>query len=283
MVMKKILVTGCKGYIGQHLIKMLANYRYEVYGIDKVPAFYDEKFALLDLMYDINEAPWCLSDMPTKFDTIIHLAALVRVNESVEQPWLYYDTNINGTKNLLDHIHFKNFLFASTGAAESCGSPYAISKRVAEDIVAEHCQKNNCNFVNYRFYNVIGSDGFPPTNPDGLFHNLIQAQKTGAFKLYGDDWNTVDGSCVRDYLHVNEVAMSLINGIERPTCQIENLGTGIGTTVKQMIDIYQEVNNCEFDVEVLPRRPGDVESTVLKNVSPLMVQIYSPAQLLKKP
>lgn len=281
--MKKVLVTGCKGYIGQHLMKMLANYRYDVYGIDKVPTTYGEKSALLNIMYDVNEAPWWFSDIPTKFDTIIHLAAKVRVNESVEQPWLYYDTNINGTKFLLENLEFKNFLFASTGAAESCGSPYAISKRVAEDIVAEHCQKNNCNFVNYRFYNVIGSDGFPPTNPDGLFWNLIQAQKTGVFKLYGDDWNTVDGSCVRDYVHVNDIAKSLINGIETPTCQIENLGTGVGTTVKQMVEIFQEVNNSDFEVQVLPRRPGDVESTVLKNVSPLMSKMYDFTDLMRVP
>ena len=281
--MKKILVTGCKGYIGKHLVKMLADYQYEVYGIDNVPSSYDENFSSLDIMYDVGNVVWGLSDIPEEFDTIIHLAALVRVNDSVERPWNYYDTNINGTKNLLDGLKFKNFLFASTGAAESCGSPYALSKRVAEDIVAEHCRKNNCNFVNYRFYNVIGSDGFPPTNPDGLFWNLIQAQKTGVFKLYGDDWNTVDGSCVRDYVHVNDIAKSLINGIENPTCQIENLGTGVGTTVKQMVEIFQEVNNCNFDVEVLPRRPGDVESTVLKNVSPLMSKMYDFTDLMRVP
>ncbi len=281
--MKKILVTGCKGYIGKHLIKMLANYPYEVYGIDNVPSSYDERFARLDIIYDVNEASWLLSDIPTEFDTIIHLAAMVKVNESVEKPLLYYDTNINGTVNLLQRLEFQNFLFASTGAAESCGSPYAVSKRATEDIVAEYCTKMKRNFINYRFYNVVGSDGFPPTNPDGLFYNLIKAQHTGIFKLYGDDWDTVDGSCVRDYIHVNEIAKALINGIENPTNQIENLGTGMGTTVKQMIEIYQEVNNCEFEVQVLPRRPGDVQSTVLKNVSPLMEKMYNFEDLVKIP
>lgn len=281
--MKKILVTGCKGYIGRHLMKMLANYPYEVYGIDKVPTTYGERTASLNIMHDIDSSSWPFSDMPYEFDTIIHLAALVRVNESVQEPYRYYDTNINGTINLLQGLEYKNFLFASTGAAETMGSPYAISKRVAEDIIAERCQKYNCNFVNYRFYNVIGSDGFPPTNPDGLFWNLIQAQKTGVFKLYGDDWNTVDGSCVRDYVHVNDIAKSLINGIETPTCQIENLGTGVGTTVKQMVEIFQEVNNCDFEVKVLPRRPGDVQSTVLKNVSPLMSKMYDFADLMRVP
>jgi UDP-glucose 4-epimerase len=281
--MKKILVTGCKGYIGKHLIKMLANYPYEVYGIDNVPSSYGENFANLDIIYDVNETLWWLSDIPTEFDTIIHLAAKVKVNESVEKPFLYYDININGTVNLLQRLEFNNFLFASTGAAESCGSPYAISKRAAEDIVAEYCTKMKRNFINYRFYNVVGSDGFPPTNPDGLFYNLIKAESTGVFKVYGDDWNTRDGTCVRDYLHVNEVAKALINGIENPTNQIENLGSGNGTTVKEMIGNYMLANKCRFNIQVLPRRPGDVESMVLKNVSPLMEHMYSLKDLMMKP
>jgi UDP-glucose 4-epimerase len=281
--MKKILVTGCRGYIGQHLIKMLANYPYEVYGIDNVPTTYRENFANLDIMYDVNQASWLLSDIPTEFDTIIHLAAMVKVNESVQNPLLYYDININGTVNLLQRLEFKSFLFASTGAAESCGSPYAISKRATEDIVAEYCTKMKRNFINYRFYNVVGSDGFPPTNRDGLFFNLIKAETTGVFKVYGDDWNTRDGTCVRDYLHVNEVAKALINGIENPTNKIENLGSGNGTTVKEMIDNYKLANKCKFDIQVLPRRPGDVESTVLTNVSPLMEHMYSLKDLMMKP
>jgi UDP-glucose 4-epimerase len=281
--MKKILVTGCKGYIGQHLMKMLANFSYEVYGIDIKDGEYGGNTDRLNIKRELNTVEQWLGDVPTEFDTIIHLAALVRVNESVQNPYAYYDNNVNGTYNVLTSLKFNNFLFASTGAAESCVSPYAISKRAAEDIVAEYCKKNNCNFINYRFYNVIGSDGFPPTNPDGLFHNLIQAQDTGVFKVFGDDWNTRDGTCVRDYIHVNEVAKALINGIERPTCQIENLGSGNGSTVKEMVGLYKEANKCKFDIQVLPRRPGDVESTVLQNVSPLMENMYSLKELLKRP
>jgi UDP-glucose 4-epimerase len=262
---------------------MLANYSYEVYGIDNVPSSYDERFARLDIIYDVNEASWLLSDIPTEFDTIIHLAAMVKVNESIEKPLLYYDTNVNGTVNLLQRLEFQNFLFASTGAAESCSSPYAVSKRATEDIVAEYCTKMKRNFINYRFYNVVGSDGFPPTNPDGLFYNLIKAESTGVFKVYGDDWNTRDGTCVRDYLHVNEVAKALINGIENPTNQIENLGSGNGTTVSEMIGNYMLANKCRFNIQVLPRRPGDVESMVLKNVSPLMEHMYSLKELMMKP
>lgn len=282
--MKKILVTGCNGYIGQHLMSMLTNFNYEVWGIDNNFSNYIDtppNLIQMDLRYDLGEVVHDWSDLPYEFDTVIHLAAFVKVNESVAQPWHYYDNNVNATKTLLSKIKFKNFMFASTGAATDCGSPYALSKRIAEDIVKNHCETYGCKFINYRFYNVIGSTICPPTNQDGLFYNLIQAPQQGYFNLFGVDWDTPDGSCIRDYLHVNEVALSIINGIERPTCQIENLGTGVGYSVKEMITIFKEVNNCDFEVRVLPRRPGDVQSTVLKNVSPLMVKMFSIENLLK--
>lgn len=282
--MKKILITGCNGYIGQHLMKMLANFSYEVWGIDNKFSNYNsapENLIEMDIRYDIGETLHDWSDLPYDFDTVIHLAASVKVNESVLKPWEYYDNNVNGTKNLLSKIKFKNFLFASTGAATQCGSPYALSKRIGEDIVEQYCKENNCKFINYRFYNVIGSTTCPPTNQDGLFYNLIQAPQRGYFTLYGDDWNTPDGSCIRDYLHPDEVALSLISGIETPTCKVENLGTGRGFSVKEMIQIFKEVNNCDFELKVLPRRPGDVESMVLKDVSPLMVRTYGIEKLLQ--
>lgn len=280
MTKKSILITGCSGYIGQHLQKMLANFDYNVYGIDIKPNPLDDETINLNIRHDLPD--WMLSfyDAPDYFDTVIHLAALVRVNESVEKPWLYYDTNVNGTKNILEQIKFKNFIFASTGAAEYCASPYALSKRVTEDIVVEYCQKNNCQYTTYRFYNVIGSEGIAPTNPDGLFHGLIQARSTGVFNLYGDDWNTPDGSCLRDYVHVNEICHAIISAIETPANKVENLGHGIGTSVKEMVSIFKQVNNCDFEINVLPRRPGDVQCSVLKEVSPYMKTIYSIEELL---
>jgi len=101
------------------------------------------------------------------------------------------------------------------------------------------------------------------------------------FNLFGDDYNTLDGSAVRDYTHVNEICRALEQAIDRSTNQIENLGHGVGTTVKQMIELYQRVNNCEFDVRVCPRRAGDLESSVLDNPSPFMQKLYSMTELLK--
>ncbi len=284
--MKKILITGCDGYIGQHLCKLLKD-EYEIYGIDmargKRAAYnfnaghyvnHNIRHYRIDSVLDIYT--W-----PVKFDCVIHLAALVRVNESVATPTIYYETNITGTINVIEDFACDNFIFASTGAAEYPVSPYALSKRCGEDIVKELCAKHQRDFTIFRFYNVIGSDGIPPTNVDGLFYNLMKAQETGEFNLYGDDYETRDGSPVRDYVHVNEICHAIWQAIETPAMNLQNLGHGIGMTVKEMVDIYKKVNNCDFKVNVLPRRPGDLQSSVLDNPSKYMVHLYTNEELLR--
>jgi UDP-glucose 4-epimerase len=109
----------------------------------------------------------------------------------------------------------------------------------------------------------------------------MNAQKTGTFNLFGDDYNTEDGSAVRDYTHVNEICSSVIEAIDQSTNQIENLGHGSGTTVKQMIDLYKRVNNCDFEVKICPRRDGDLESSVLDIPSQFMKKLYTMEDLLK--
>ena len=281
---KNILITGSSGYIGQHLVKLLEQ-DYDVYGIDMTPCHNDylkhRNFMQINIRYDIADFLFAINNWPSEFDAIIHLAALVRVNESVEQPYSYYDTNINGTVNVLNDIKHKNFIFASTGAAENPISPYALSKRVTEDIVHEFCHTNN--YTIFRFYNVIGTDGvIQPTNPDGLFSNLIKAERSGTFNLFGTDYNTPDGSPVRDYVHVLEICHALREAIERPANGLENLGHGQGHTVKQMVEKYQEVNNCKFDVVPCQRREGDLEYSVLDNVSPYMKHRYTFDELMKR-
>jgi UDP-glucose 4-epimerase len=133
----------------------------------------------------------------------------------------------------------------------------------------------------FRFYNVTGVDGFPPTNPDGLMASLMKAEETGIFYIYGSDYNTPDGTAIRDYTHVNEICSSLIKAIDLPSQGLENLGHGVGTSVKEMVEIYKCVNNCEFKVEIKDRRPGDLEISVLDNVSTYMIKKYTIKELLK--
>jgi len=269
--MKKILITGSEGYIGKHLIKLLGDlYDITTLDINDVSDSVDIRTVESKLKYG------------DEFDAVVHLAALVKVNESVSEPTEYYDTNINGTINILKTINFKNFVFASTGVASQPTNPYAFSKRVGEDIVKEFCAKNSKDFTIFRFYNVIGSEGFPPTNPDGLFYNLIKSETTGTFKIFGGDYDTPDGTPIRDYVHVMEICFALRDAIEIPSGKIENLGHGKGTSVKDIVDLYKRTNNAKFEVLTVERREGDLERTVLDNVSPYMKEIYALEDLLKR-
>jgi len=269
--LKKILITGSEGYIGKHLIKLLSN-EYDITTLD-----INDTNDSVDIRTVENKLQY-----GERFDTVIHLAALVQVNESVNEPLAYYDTNINGTINILKTINFKNFIFASTGVASQPTNPYAFSKRVAEDIIDEYCTKNSKDFTIFRFYNVIGSDGFPPTNPDGLFYSLIKAETTGSFTIFGNDWNTPDGTCVRDYVHVMEICQALRDAIEDPSGKIENLGHGKGSSVKEIVELYQKVNGAQFLVVMGDRREGDLEKSVLDDISPYMKQLYTMEELCKR-
>ena len=276
--MKKILITGNSGYIGSHLSKMLAD-SYEVYGLDiNLP----QTDCLKD-WYNIDIRK--LFTIDQEFDAVIHLAALVNVGESEQQPISYYITNLNGTMNVINKIKTKNFIFASTGAAAGCESAYGISKRAAEDVVREYCTIHNPkDYTIFRFYNVIGSDGFAPTNPDGLMYNLMKSKEKGEFTIFGNDYDTRDGTCIRDYVHVNEICDALRSAIEKPSNQIECLGHGVGYTVAELVNKFREVNNIpniNLLTKIGPRRKGDLAVSVLDNVSPFMKKLYTLEQLLK--
>ena len=277
--MKKILITGNSGYIGSHLTQMLQkDSRYEIYGLDKnSPLIEIQKHFYENIRHDFQR--WVASDI--EFDCVIHMAAEVAVGRSVHNPILYYQTNTIGTLNVLEKLRYKNFVFASTGSASGMNSPYSISKKAAEEIVEQYCREKSIPFTTFRFYNVVGTDGIPPTNPDGLMWNLIKAKETGKFNLFGNDYNTEDGTCVRDYTHVNEICHGLIQGIEGPTNQIENLGHGVGSTVLQMIDLFKKVNDCNFEVVNVGRRAGDLERTVLPTPSKYMKHLYTMEDLMK--
>ena len=274
MKMKKILVTGSSGYIGRHLLDVLPNY-YTV-GLDnKFKPQSADKFILQNILEN--------KVVEGEYDAVVHLAALVNVGDSVKNPMRYYDTNVTGTLKMLEHVDYNHFIFASTGAAENPTSPYALSKRATEDMVRQYCQLNNKDCTIFRFYNVIGSAGYDPTNVDGLMYNLITAgMETGVFNVYGDDYDTYDGTPLRDYIHVSEVCQAIKSAIELPSDgTIQNLATGSGYSVLQMVDFFKEANNMEFEVNILPRRPGDLARSVLGEVSPYMVEQYSIVEKLK--
>ena len=270
--MKKILITGSSGYIGQHLVKMLKD-QYTLTGLDRV------EHTNVDLI--IQDITTLTTPLETEYDVIIHLAALVQVGESVSIPTDYYLTNTFGTLNVLKNIKCKNFIHASTGAADQLTSPYGISKKAAEEIVAEYCKNNNIDYTIFRFYNVIGADGIVPTNPDGLFYALIKALDSKEFTIYGDDYNTSDGTCVRDYVHVNEICNALKLAVKTPSNKIENLGHGKGHSVREIAELFKTVNDANFYINVGPRRDGDIEISILDDVSIYMESLYTIKELLK--
>lgn len=255
-----ITITGASGYIGSHLSKIInANH------IDK------------KINMDIRN-----KDLKINDEVCIHLAALVQVGESTKIPKEYYEVNVNGTLNLLNNFYGKHFIFASTGAATTPTSPYALSKRISEDIIIEHCLKKNIDFTIFRFYNVIGSSfNIKPTNPDGLFYALIKAKKDGQFNIYGNDYNTKDGTAVRDYVHVMEICETIKSIVNNPTNSIENLGHGRGHSVLELVDKFKQVNNLEFVTNFTQRREGDLEISVLNNPSKHMKSSYTIEQMLK--
>lgn len=273
-MVKKVLITGSSGYIGSHLTHLLKD-EYEVHGLDiNYPQVDPHTFYHCDINRQFN--------LEEEFDCVIHLAAKVNVGESEKMPIQYYITNLNGTMNVVNKIKTKNFIFASTGAAEGCASAYGISKRAAEDVVREYCtQHNKKDYSIFRFYNVIGSTVVPPTNPDGLMLNLMRAVKTGEFTIFGNDYDTKDGTCLRDYVHVMEICDALKTAIDKPSNSVESLGHGVGKTVYEMTCMFQDINGCEFEVKYGPRRKGDLPSSVLEDVSPYMRNLYTINELLK--
>ena len=273
--MKTVLITGSNGYIGSHLVKHLRG-QYNILGLDTDT---DRNSLENFLQIDIKN----IKHVNIHVDCVVHLAALVKVNESVSNPISYYLTNTLGSINVLQKIKFNNFIFASTGSAEYCNNPYGISKRAAEDCVINYCELYKKNYTVFRFYNVIGSSGFAPTNPDGLFYNLINATRTGKFTIFGDDYNTIDGTAERDYVHVDEICEAIKIAIENPANGLENLGHGQGFSVKQITTIFQNVNKTKFAVNYGPRRVGDLERSILSNPSVYLPNLYNIEELLTVP
>lgn len=275
--MKKVLITGSSGYIGSHLCKMLKD-KYEVHGLD-----INEPIVPVDKFYqvDINRL-FTIPDQTDPYDAVIHLAALVNVGMSEKMPIMYYITNVNGTMNVLNKVPTKNFIYASTGQASLCINPYSISKRASEDCVIEYCTKHRpTDYTMFRFYNVIGMDGIPPTNPDGLMSALMRAAGTGEFTVFGNDYQTKDGTCMRDYVHVNEICNALMMAIEDPANGLENLGHGFGMSVMDMVNTFKKVNKVDFKVTIGPRKKGDPAVSVLNGTSKYMKELYKFEDLLK--
>jgi UDP-glucose 4-epimerase len=261
--MKTVLVTGGYGYIGSHTIKALAEAGYKVDSLDYRQSKNNiKKYVNANRMRDISRSD--LYDWWGDYDAVVHLAGLISVEDSVKHPWLYFKNNILGTKNILDYVNTDHVIFASTAAAFNPISPYAASKIACEHLVKSQSK----NYTIFRFFNVAGNNG--EFGQIGESTHLIRiaaeaaAGKRTHMTVNGTDWNTRDGTCIRDYVHVMDLVDCIIKAIETPSnTDYECIGSGIGYTVNEVIDIMKDVSGQNFKVIEAPRRKGDTAEVLM--------------------
>lgn len=296
----KILVTGGAGYIGSHTCVNLLENNYEVVIVDnlynsnekvvdritqitgKKPAFYNVDLLDKEALDDVFEKE--------KIDAVIHFAGLKAVGESVEKPIEYYHNNITGTLHLVDCMRnhdVKNIIFSSSATVygdpafipitEECpkGSPtnpYGWTKWMLEQILTDlHTADNSWNVILLRYFNPIGAhkSGLIGEDPKGIPNNLVPyvAQvavgKRECLGVFGDDYKTHDGTGVRDYVHVVDLADGHVKALEKikENCgvKIYNLGTGKGSSVLDVVHAYEKACGKKIPYEIKPRRTGDLD------------------------
>lgn len=283
----KILVTGGAGYIGSHVLKSLLKAKHQVIILDNLQkghlkAVTGGKFIkgdladkeLLNQIFQENE-----------IEGVIHLAADSLVGESMQNPAKYYRNNFNNGINLLEAMiknDVKNIVFSSTAAVygEAKQIPikennptkptntYGDSKLFFEKALKRYQQIYDLNFISLRYFNAAGADLEAEIgeahNPETHLIPLVLKTALGIrdkIYIFGDDYPTRDGSCIRDYIHVNDLATAHILAIEAlkagKESSIYNLGNGEGYSVKEVIDTVKKVTNSDFEVEIAARRAGD--------------------------
>jgi UDP-glucose 4-epimerase len=300
----KILVTGGLGFIGSHTVVELQNEGFEVLVVDnlsntslnvldgiqnitgKVPAFEKLDLREKDKVQDFFKRHHDISG-------VIHFAASKAVGESVENPLLYYENNINALVYILQELQQKteaNFIFSSSctvyGQAETMPitenapvqqpiSPYGNTKKIGEEIIIDTAKVTNVNAILLRYFNPIGAHASTEIGelPIGVPQNLVPFITQTGFGLrkelavYGDDYPTPDGTAVRDYIHVVDLAKAHVIALQRllnkkNTAKVEtfNLGTGTGSSVLEVIHTFEKISGKKLPYKIVGRREGDVTS-----------------------
>jgi len=307
--MAKILVTGGCGYIGAHTIIDLIENGFEVISVDdnsrsnsrilegveritgkKIKNYkvdlcdFDDTFAIFQENEDILG--------------IIHFAAYKSVNESVEKPLLYFENNLNSLINILkctQEFKIPWFVFSSSCTVygnpdeipvteltppKPAESPYGYTKQMGEQIVNEFSKSFPTQCILLRYFNPVGAHPsaiigeLPIGKPQNLVPAITQTAigKIPKMIVYGDDYDTRDGSCMRDFIHVSDIASAhtlsikyLESAISNVRCQVFNLGSGNGVTVLEAIKAFEKVSGVKLNYEIGPRRPGDVIAIYANN------------------
>jgi UDP-glucose 4-epimerase len=300
----KILVTGGMGYIGSHTVVQLIARGYRVVIADnlcnsnrnilsritqisgQVPQFYEidlcDKQALNELFKKEED-----------IKAVVHFAALKAVGESVQKPLMYYRNNLISLLNLLevqDSFNAHNLVFSSSctvygepdalpvteqSPVKPATSPYGNTKQIGEEIIKEKCAASNLRSIALRYFNPVGAHEsaligeLPLGTPNNLVPYITQTAigKQPFLRVFGNDYTTPDGTCIRDYIHVEDVASAHIAALERllnppsrsSNFEVYNIGTGSGNTVLEVIRAFENASNQKLPFQFAPRREGDIE------------------------
>ena len=297
----KILVTGGAGFIGSHTCVELLNAGYEIVIVDNL---YNSSEKSLDRVKeltgkDFSFYPYDIRDKDNmrkvfdehKIDACIHFAGLKAVGESVRKPLEYYDNNIGGTLALCEVMReygCKKIVFSSSATVYGSSNisplkedmktggttnPYGTTKYMIEIILEDfHKGDNDWAVTLLRYFNPIGAhkSGRIGENPNGIPNNLmpyitqVAIGKLPYLNVFGDDYNTPDGTGVRDYIHVVDLALGHVKAVEKilkdePSVNVYNLGTGNGYSVLDIVKAFEQASGQKIEYKIVDRRPGDLD------------------------
>jgi UDP-glucose 4-epimerase len=307
--MAKILVSGGCGYIGSHTIVDLIENGFDVISVDNNsrsnPAILDGVERITGKRVKNYRVDLCNFDDTfaifqenENIEGIIHFAAYKAVGESVEKPLMYFENNINSLINLLkcvQEFEIPYFVFSSSCTVygnpdhipvtektlpKPAESPYGYTKQMGEQIINEFSKSTNTECILLRYFNPVGAHPsiqigeMPLGRPQNLVPAITQTAigKLPKMTVFGDDYNTRDGSCVRDFIHVSDIAHAHTLALQylqqqknTTNCEVFNLGTGNGVTVLEAIRSFEKVSGVNLNYEIGPRRPGDVVAIYANN------------------
>ena len=297
--MGKIRVTGGAGFIGSHTVVELQNDGRDVVVLDNLSNSSEKSLERVEAITG-KKVPFYKADILDRealeeifskedISAVIHFAGLKAVGESVAKPWEYYENNIAGTLTLVDVMRkhgCKNIIFSSSATVYGnpafipiteecpkgvCTNPYGWTKSMLEQILSD-IQKadNEWNVILLRYFNPIGAhkSGTMGENPNGIPNNLmpyitqVAVGKRDHLNVFGNDYDTPDGTGVRDYIHVVDLALGHVKALkkieENAGLKIYNLGTGRGYSVLDIVKNFEEATGVKVPYEIAPRRPGDI-------------------------
>lgn len=293
---KKVLITGAMGFIGGHTAKIFKEAGYHVYGVDQCSTI-PESQKYIDSLYLKDFVDSYFLAFYYDIDTIIHCAGTSLVGPSINNPHLYYWNNSFKTNDFLEGLKSRKWsgkiIFSSSAAVYGIPknnlplvesdhkdpiSPYGQSKLFCEKIIADHCQAHGFKGIALRYFNASGCDadqtiGHVIDDTHMIPRVLSAFQHFRPFDLYGNDYNTPDGTCIRDYLHVTDIAnahleaVCLAETLDTGRFQAFNLGTKFGTSNKEIIDACQRVVGDDILVNYTERRIGDPDFLVADSSS----------------